>query len=99
MPDIETRLLRAFVSVANRASFAAAAENQECSAGAMSQRIRTLESRLGVRLFDRDRNGARLTADGRELLPDARAILDLHDRLLGCAARADPADTLAGDRR
>lgn len=98
MPDIETRLLRAFVAAGTRASFGAAARNLECSPGAMSQRIRALEARLGVRLFDRDRNGARLTPDGRDLLPDARAILALHDRLVG-RSPADPAGARKRDRQ
>ena len=85
MPDVDTRLLRSFVAAATRPSFAAAAAYLECSPRAMSVRIQALESRLGVRLFERSRNGARLTPAGRDLLPDARAFLDLHDRLFGRA--------------
>ncbi len=51
----------------------------------MSLRIRTLEEQLGMRLFERNRADVRLTDAGRDLLPAAQAMVDLHDRLLDCA--------------
>ena len=51
----------------------------------MSQRIQALEEQLGARLFERKRRGAILTAAGNELLPNAEALIDLHDRLVGRA--------------
>jgi LysR family glycine cleavage system transcriptional activator len=38
--------------------------------GAVSQQVRLLEARLGVRLFDRHPNGVRLTEEGRDYLAD-----------------------------
>ena len=99
MPDIETRLLRSFVSAATQESFSAAAEKLGCSRGAISLRIHALEDRLGVRLFDRGGGGLRLTPAGRDLLGDARAILEMHDRLFGGASRADIAGTTGRGQR
>jgi DNA-binding transcriptional LysR family regulator len=51
----------------------------------VSQHIRGLEAELGVRLFERNRRGAALTAAGDALLPEAR---DLLARAEGAAAIA-----------
>lgn len=80
-PDIDIKLLRAFVAVATEQSFTAAAGVVGCSQGAISTRVRALEYQLGVRLFHRARLNVRLTPAGQELLPGARALLDRHDRL------------------
>lgn len=82
MADIDTRLLRSFLTVAAERSFSIAAELRGCSQGTMSLRIRTLEEQLGMRLLERNRAVVRLTDAGRDLLPSAQAMVDLHDRLL-----------------
>ncbi len=82
MADIDTRLLRSFLTVAAERSFSIAAELLGCSQGTMSLRIRTLEEQVGMRLFERNRADVRLTDAGRDLLPGAQAMVDLHDRLL-----------------
>lgn len=82
MPDIDTRLLRSFLTVAAERSFSIAAELLGCSQGTMSLRIRTLEEQVGMRLFERNRAEVRLTDAGRDLLPGAQAMVDLHDKLL-----------------
>ena len=86
MVDIDTRLLRSFLSVATEKSFSTAAARLGCSQGTMSVRIRALEDELGQRLFDRGRHNLKLTGAGRDLLPHARALVDMHDRLLDRAA-------------
>lgn len=69
--NIDTRLVRAFLTVAAECSFSVAAELQGCSQGTMSLRIRTLEDQLGIRLFDRTHSKIRLTTAGQDLLPSA----------------------------
>ena len=81
MRDIETRLLRSFLSVATERSFSAAADMLDCSQGTMSIRIRALEKQIGIRLFDRGGNGVDLTPGGRDLLPEIQRFVDAHDRL------------------
>src|SRR4029079_217525 len=76
--------LRAFIAVAELASFRAAAETIHLSQPALSRRIEKLEDALGVRLFDRDTRNVELTAVGRDFSRKARALLDnLEDILLG----------------
>ena len=65
---IDLRNIETFFWVATLGGFRAAAEKLSATQPAISQRIASLESDLGVRLFDRDVRGIKLTAKGRELL-------------------------------
>jgi DNA-binding transcriptional LysR family regulator len=56
--------LRAFVLVANARSFSRAAETLGVSSSALSQTIRGLEERLGVRLLNRTTRSVSLTEAG-----------------------------------
>ncbi len=59
--------LKAFVAVVDRASFARAADHLGISRPALSQTIRHLEGRLGVRLLNRTTRSVAPTAAGRRL--------------------------------
>ncbi len=74
--------LRAFIAVAELASFRAAAETIHLSQPALSRRIEKLEDALGVRLFDRDTRNVELTAVGRDFARKARRLLDNLDEML-----------------
>jgi DNA-binding transcriptional LysR family regulator len=74
--DLDTRLLRAFVTVAEELNFTRAAERLHLAQQALSAQVRQLETRLGVSLFDRTTRRVELTAAGAELLPHARALLE-----------------------
>jgi len=68
--------LRTFTEVIERASFSAAGDHLGLSQPAVSQQIRLLERRLGVRLIERVGRKARPTSAGAILLSYARMILD-----------------------
>lgn len=81
--------LRAFVAVAERSSFRAAADAIHVSQPAISRRIDKLEESLGLRLFDRTTRSVELTAVGREFEPRARQLLhDLQNALLDLGVSA-----------
>lgn len=69
------RQLESFVAIVDRGGFGAAAEALATTQSTVSARIRELERRLGVALFDRSQHRARLTPKGEELLPFARQAL------------------------
>ena len=69
--------LESFIQVARLRSFSAAAQQLHISQPAMSKRIQSLESHLGVSLFDRLGKRVRITPAGELLVGKANAILDL----------------------
>ncbi len=68
--------LQAFVSIAERGSFHAAAAHLNLSQTALSHRIRKLEESLATQLLLRTTRQVALTPAGSELLPKARKIFE-----------------------
>ena len=88
--DVDTRVLRYFVAVAERLSFTQAARDLFVAQPSLSRQIRQLEQRLGADLFTRPE--VRLTAAGEELLVAARRQLadwQHTTRLVRATAAAD----------
>jgi LysR family glycine cleavage system transcriptional activator len=68
---------RSFEAAARRLSSTAAADEIGLTQSAVSQQIRALETRLGVVLFHRHARGLSLTDEGRKLLPQVEAALEM----------------------
>src|SRR4051795_5682508 len=99
MADLDSRLLRAFVAVAEELNFTRAAQRLHLAQQALSAQIQQLETRVGERLFDRTTRSVALTEAGERLLPHARAVLAALDAGLGeleTARRAAPATPRVG---
>ena len=80
--DIDLRDLDAFVAVARTRNFRRAAIEQRVSVSSLSQRLRGLEERLGVRLMNRTTRSVGLTEAGELLLARvAPAMIDVSDAL------------------
>jgi DNA-binding transcriptional LysR family regulator len=82
--NFDLQQLQAFVAVADKGSFRAAAEHIHLSAPALGRRVGKLEEILGARLFTRSTRDVRLTRVGDAFLERARAALDdLESAVLG----------------
>ena len=64
--------LKAFAAAARHLSVKAAADELAVTPGAVSQMLKTLETHLGVKLFERVNRGILLTEAGRKYLPPVR---------------------------
>ncbi|MER8653219.1 LysR family transcriptional regulator [Mesorhizobium sp. M0847] len=79
--NLDTALIRTFVTVADKASMTAAANALHLTQGAVSQQIKRLEEALGCSLFERDRRGLRLTRPGERLFGKGKRLLGLNDEI------------------
>src|SRR5713101_675333 len=68
--------MNAFVATAERSSFAKAAVYLGISRSALSETIRNLEEKLGVRLLNRTTRSVSLTEIGERLLAELRPALE-----------------------
>ncbi|HEU4357794.1 MAG TPA: LysR substrate-binding domain-containing protein [Xanthobacteraceae bacterium] len=82
MSDLDLRDLSAFLAVARTRNFRRAAGDERVSVSSLSQRLRDMEDRLGVRLFNRTTRSVALTEAGELLLGRvAPAMSDVSDAL------------------
>ncbi len=73
---LSLRQIRYFTTIAECGSFRQAAFRLEVTQPALSNQIAALEKLLGIRLFERTRNGTTTTVKGRELLLSAMRVLE-----------------------
>ncbi len=72
---MDIKQLRALVALAEQGNYRQAASRLCISQPALSKQIQALETQLGVRLFERGRQGAVLTAGGQRLYPEAQVLV------------------------
>ena len=93
--------LRTFVAVADHGSFSGAARELRRAQSAISYAITALEAALRVELFERDTRKVQLSPAGRNLLPDARAVIsrteEMKDRAGSIARTGVPQISFAVD--
>jgi len=93
--------MRVLVAVADAGSFSAAARKVGRVQSAISQSIQTLETTLGLVLFDRSGKTPRLTDAGKALVNDSRALIAgaqaIRARAQSMAEDVEPELTLAVD--
>lgn len=82
MRDMDIRVLRSFLSVAETGNMTASAGKLVQTQGAVSQQIKRLETALGHKLFLRSGRGLKLTAAGEKLLPQAQSLVAASDHIL-----------------
>lgn len=70
-------------AIARHGGFRAASDATGIAQSAISRRVRHLESRMKIVLFERDGRGVRLTAAGRKFCDEAEVLIAMRDRMLG----------------
>jgi len=80
--NIDPRLFRSFLAVAQELHFGRAAARLYVAQQALSRDIARLERELGVPLFVRSTRRVALTTEGERLVPRAAELLALHDQIL-----------------
>ncbi|MGE0239034.1 MAG: LysR family transcriptional regulator [Parvibaculaceae bacterium] len=109
MADLDIRLLRVFMAVAEENGFAGAKSRLNLAPSTLSEQIKDLEYRLGFAVCLRGRKGFRLTEQGKGLLEASRTLFThlemfrnqvstLSNRLSG-AIRLGLTDGLVTERR
>jgi DNA-binding transcriptional LysR family regulator len=91
LDNVTINQLRAFVAVCDQGSFSGAARKLRRAQSAISHAIKSLGAAFDVELFERNTRKAQLTAAGRSLLPDARAVISRTEEMknrAGAIARA-----------
>ncbi|WP_340608504.1 LysR family transcriptional regulator [Xenorhabdus bharatensis] len=76
---MDIKLLRAFVILARQGQYRSAAEVLCLTQPALTKQIQTLEHLIGLTLFKRGRQGARLTNSGQLIFSRACELLKQHD--------------------
>ena len=76
---MNSRQLEYFLEVARELNFTKAAKNMYVSQTAVTQQIKTLETQLGVSLFERNKKKVALTPAGKVFLDEATGILSRID--------------------
>lgn len=80
------RQFELFIAIAESGSFSRGAEKSFLTQSTVSQHIASLESEVGMRLFDRTGRGAELTAAGHLFFGHARSVLAELATLRSCMA-------------
>jgi DNA-binding transcriptional LysR family regulator len=83
---MRTEQLEYVAAIARLGSFRSAADELHISQPALSSTVRNLERELGVDLLARHRSGARVSDEGRELLPHIINVIDAVDVLRRAAS-------------
>ena len=78
---MDIREIKYVLAVAKRKSFSDAAKRLFVSQSALSQSISVLESKLGVKLFNRSTRSVSLTPAGTVFVPLASEVIDAYERL------------------
>ena len=76
LDGVTLRQITYFTAVADHGSFRRAADRLDVTQPTLTAQIAALEHTLGSQLFERSRTGSVLSVFGRELLPNARRVIE-----------------------
>lgn len=78
--SLDLKSFRIFVAVAEAGGFRKASQFHGILQSVLSRKVKELEDQLGVSLFERHRDGVRLTNAGRQFLEDIRVVFGQIER-------------------
>lgn len=79
---MNVKLLKAFVTLAEKGNYAQAALALSMTQPALTKQINLLESMINISLFTRGRHGSQLTMGGQQLLPEAIKVIRQTDNFI-----------------
>lgn len=83
---MDTHKIKAILASAKCGSFSRAAEEFSYTPSAFSHMMSSLEKELGVKIFNRSRDGVTLTAEGKALVPKFEALISAEGEILDACA-------------
>lgn len=86
MDNLDNKLLKSFIVLAQSKSYREAAEKLFITQPALTKQINLLEQELGLSLFERNNHGAKLSAEGEMLYRNA-LVLDEQINHFMCIAK------------
>ncbi|QZA70678.1 HTH transcriptional regulator [Erwinia phage AH04] len=92
--NIDTSLLRSFVTIVDVGTFALAAKEVCRTQSALSQQMEKLESELAVELFRRIGRNKVVTNEGMKIYDLAKKMLEMNDAILQQASISSKLTTL-----
>ncbi|MGH1490700.1 MAG: LysR family transcriptional regulator [Acidimicrobiales bacterium] len=92
--NLDVESLRTFLAVVDHQGMTSAASQLGLSQSAVSWKIKRLEQRVGKPLLVRDGHAIRPSRDGRQLMDDARSIVEIHDRAANRLKSSDLSGTV-----
>ncbi len=87
--NLDIGTLRTFITVVEMAGVTKAANKLHLTQSAVSMQLKRLEETLGISLVKRDSRGMHATAEGEQLLDNARKLVALNDETLTSLLRRD----------
>lgn len=84
---MDSKKIRALLTVTEKGSITAAAEELGYTQPGLTSMMNSVEQELGLELLVRSKNGVRLSRDGFELLPSLKRFIAADDELMSYARR------------
>ena len=87
--DMKITTLEYFLELASSGSITEASKRLYIAQPTLTKALKQFEEEIGFRLFDRSRDGISLTAEGRQILPQAKQMVDNYHEWLSMGHKSE----------